>query len=125
MALMPSSSPPLVLVVEDDPPFCPIAIDALEEVGFEVFEAPSANYAVTLLEAKRDIGVVSTDVTMPGTLNGFDLACLIRSTYPHVHVVVSSGAPPPGFSGEAPDARFAPKPYRMTDIVRIIRGMSA
>jgi hypothetical protein len=100
MALMPSSSPPLVLVVEDDPPFCPIAIDALEEVGFEVFEAPSAN-------------------------NGFDLACLIRSTYPHVHVVVSSGAPPPGFSGEAPDARFAPKPYRMTDIVRIIRGMSA
>jgi hypothetical protein len=39
--------------------------------------------------------------------------------------VVSSGALPPGFSGEAPDARFVPKPYRMTDIVRIIRGMGA
>ena len=88
-------------------------------------EAPSANYVVTLLEAKRDIGVAFTDITMPGTLNGFDLAWLIRSTYPHVHVVVSSGAPPPGFSGEAPDVHFVPKPYRMTDVVRIIRGMGA
>ena len=125
MALMPSSSPPLVLVVKDDPPVRPMAIDALEEGGFEVFEAPSADYAVTLLEAKRDIGVVFTDITMPGTLNGFDLAWLIRSTYPHVHVAVSSGALPPGFGGEAPDAHFVPKPYRMADIVRIIRGMGA
>jgi CheY-like chemotaxis protein len=92
------------------PPVRPIAIDAFEEVGFEVFEAPSADYAVTLLEAKRDIGLVFTDVTMLGTLNGFDLARLIRCTYPHVHVVVSFGALPPGFSGAAPDARFVPKP---------------
>ena len=102
-----------------------MAVDALEDEGFEVLEAPSADYAVTLLEARRDIGVVFTDITMPGTLNGFDLARLIRSNYPHIHVVVSSGALPPGFSGEAPDARFVPKPYRMTDIVRIIRGMGA
>jgi hypothetical protein len=52
-------------------------------------------------------------------------ARLIRRTSPHVHVVVSPGALPPGFSGEAPDARFVPKPYRMTDVVRIIRGMGA
>jgi CheY-like chemotaxis protein len=102
-----------------------MAVDALENDGFEVLEAPSADYAATLLEARRDIGVVFTDITMPGTLNGYDLARLVRRTYPHVHVVVSSGALPPGFSGEAPDARFVPKPYRMTDIVRIIRGMGA
>jgi CheY-like chemotaxis protein len=48
-----------------------------------VLEAPSADDAVTLLEARRDLGVVFTDITMPGTLNGFDLARLIRRTYPH------------------------------------------
>jgi CheY-like chemotaxis protein len=115
----------LILVVEDDAMVRAMAVDALEEEGFEVLEAPSADDAATLLEARGDIGVVFTDITMPGTLNGFDLARLIRSTYPHVHVVVSSGALPPGFSGEAPDAHFVPKPYCMTDVVRIIRGMGA
>ncbi|WP_414476221.1 hypothetical protein [Microvirga sp. M2] len=61
---------------------------------------------------------------MPGTLNGFHLARLVRGTYPHIHVLVASGALPSGFSGVAPDARFVPKPYRMTDIVRIIREMA-
>jgi CheY-like chemotaxis protein len=115
----------LILVVEDDAIVRAMAVDALEEEGFEVLEAPSADDAATLLESRGDIGVVFTDITMPGTLNGFDLARLIRSTYPHVHVVVSSGALPPGFSGEAPDAHFVPKPYCMTDVVRIIRGMGA
>ncbi|EIM26861.1 response regulator [Microvirga lotononidis] len=101
-----------------------MAVDALEVEGFEVIEAPSADYAVTLLEARRDISVVFTDITMPGTLNGHDLARLVRRAYPHVHVLVSSGALPPGFSGEVPDGRFVPKPYRMTDIVRIIREMA-
>lgn len=67
--------------------------------------------------------MVFTDVTMPGTLNGFHLARLIRREYPHIAVLVSSGALPKGFRGEAPEARFIPKPYRMTEVVQIIRGM--
>ena len=102
-----------------------IAVDGLEDEGFTVLEAPTADYAVTLLASRSDIGVVFTDITMPGALNGFDLARLVRRTYPHIPVLVSSGALPPGFSGEAPDARFIPKPYRMRDVVRIIRTMTA
>jgi CheY-like chemotaxis protein len=121
----PSTSPPLVLVVEDDAFVRAMAVDALEEEGFEVLEAPSADYAVTVLESRSDIGVVFTDITMPGTLNGFDLARLVRRLYPRISVLVSSGALPSGFTGEAPDARFVPKLYRMTEVVRIIRGMTA
>jgi DNA-binding NtrC family response regulator len=102
-----------------------MAVDALEEEGFKVLEAPSADYAVTVLGSRSDIGVVFTDITMPGTLNGFDLARLVRRLYPRISVLVSSGALPSGFTGEAPDARFVPKPYRMTEVVRIIRGMTA
>jgi CheY-like chemotaxis protein len=121
----PNPSFPLVLVVEDDALVRAMAVDALEEEGFAVLEAPSADYAVTVLESRSDVGVVFTDVTMPGTLNGFDWARLVRSLYPRVAVLVSSGALPSGFNGEAPDARFVPKPYRMMDVVRIIRGMTA
>lgn len=113
-----------ILVVEDDAFVRSIAVDALEGEDFEVLEAPSADYAVTVLQARSDIGVVFTDVTLPGALNGFDLARLIRRAYPHVAVLVSSGALPNGVSGEAPEARFIPKPYRMTEVMRIIRGMT-
>lgn len=40
-------------------------------------------------------------------------------------VLVTSGALPSGFNGEAPQARFVPKPYRMSEVIRIIRGMTA
>lgn len=123
--MQPGASSSLVLVVEDDPTVRAMAVDALEDEGFAVLEAATADYATTLLASRSDIGVVFTDVTMPGTLNGFDLARMVRQAYPHVHVLVSSGALPSGFSGEAPEARFVPKPYRMTDVVRIIRTMTA
>src|SRR3954452_4950177 len=100
------SSSSRILVVEDDALVRAMAVDALEEEGFAVLEAPSADYAVTVLESRSDVGVVFTDVTMPGTLNGFDLARLVRSLYPRVAVLVPSGALPSGFNGEAPDARF-------------------
>jgi hypothetical protein len=40
-------------------------------------------------------------------------------------VLVTSGALPSGFSGQAPQARFVPKPYRMSEVIRSIRGMTA
>jgi CheY-like chemotaxis protein len=69
--------PMCVLVVEDDPHVRASTVEALEAEGFEVIEAPSADYAVTLLRSRGDIDAVFTDVAMPGTLNGFDLARLV------------------------------------------------
>jgi CheY-like chemotaxis protein len=121
----PMSEELCVLVVEDDAFVRAVAVDALEEEGFQVLEAPSADYAATLLEARKDIGVLFTDVSMPGTLNGFDLARRVQALYAHMVVLVTSGALPSGFSGEAPQARFVPKPYRMSEVIRIIRAMTA
>jgi CheY-like chemotaxis protein len=118
------NGPPLILLVEDDPFIRAMAADALEEEGFEVLEAPSADYALAALQSRTNIRVLFTDVTMPGSLNGFELARLVRATYPQIGVLVSSGALPKGFSGEAPEARFIPKPYRMTEVIPIIRGMA-
>lgn len=98
-----------------------MAVEALEAEGFVVLEAPSADYAATILQKRNDIGVVFTDVTLPGTLNGFDLAQLAQRLHPQIGVLVTSGALPPGFSGEAPVARFVPKPYRMSGVIPIIR----
>lgn len=114
---------PLVLIVEDDAFIRAMAADSLEEEGFEVLEALCADYALSVLQSRTNISVLFTDVTMPGTLNGFDLARLVAAAYPEICVPVSSGALPKGFDVEASETRFVAKAYRMTDIVQVIRGM--
>jgi DNA-binding NtrC family response regulator len=114
----------LVLVVEDEPAVRAVAVETLEIEGFKVIEAPSADYAVTILQARDDIRVVFTDVTMPGHLNGFDLAQIAKSLHPNISVIVTSGALPSGFSGLAPEARFLQKPYRMTGVIRLIHELT-
>lgn len=79
--------------------------------------------AATLLRDRNDIGVVFTDVDMPGALNGFDLARIAQAMQPPIAVLVVSGGLPPGFSRVAPDTRFMRKPYRMTEVLRTIHEM--
>jgi CheY-like chemotaxis protein len=52
----------VVLVVEDEPLVRALAVDALEDEGFEVIEASTGDYALAVLKARRDVDVVLTDV---------------------------------------------------------------
>jgi CheY-like chemotaxis protein len=56
----------VVLIVEDEALVRMTAVDMIEEAGFEVLEATNADEAILLLEARRDITVVFTDIEMPG-----------------------------------------------------------
>src|SRR4051794_30606998 len=79
----------LILVVEDEPAVRAVVVKFLEYEGFEVIEAPSADHAVTILQARNNIRIVFTDVTMPGNLIGFDLARIARTLHPDISVIVT------------------------------------
>jgi CheY-like chemotaxis protein len=68
----------VVLIVEDEALVRMTAVDMIEEAGFEILEATNADEAILLLEARRDITVVFTDIEMPGSMNGLRLAEAIR-----------------------------------------------
>jgi CheY-like chemotaxis protein len=87
----------LILAVEDEPAVRAVAVEALEDDGFEVIEAPSADHAATILQARDDIAVVFTDVTMPGNLNGFDLARIAPALHGNIPVIIASGHCRQGF----------------------------
>jgi DNA-binding NtrC family response regulator len=120
-----SSPQTIVLVVEPDPQVRAMAADVLEQESFEVIEAPSADYAATILQARNDVAALLTEIATPGVLNGFDLARMAQAHNPQIVVIVVTGALPSGFSGTAPDARFVHKPYRMTDVIRRFRESAA
>jgi CheY-like chemotaxis protein len=82
---------PVVLVVEDEPIQRMMAVDLVEDAGFEALEAWGADDAVRILESRADIRIVFTDIDMPGSMNGLRLAAAIRDRWPPIEIIVTSG----------------------------------
>jgi two-component system, response regulator PdtaR len=124
MRLGQSITPPVVLVVEDEPLVRMTAADELDEAGFLVLEAKNADEAIAVLEAHSDeVQVLFTDVDMPGSMNGMALAEQVYQRWPHVLLLISSGYARP-HPDEIPDhGHFLPKPYRGATLVRHIVEM--
>jgi DNA-binding NtrC family response regulator len=113
----------VVLVVEDEPLVRAMAVDVLEDAGFEVIEASTADYAVTVLDAREDIRVLFTDVEMPGRLNGFQLARIVQDHHHRVRVIIGSGRARPSAGDMAPHAVFLEKPYAPETLTKTVRGL--
>jgi CheY-like chemotaxis protein len=80
-----------VLVVEDEVLIRSFVADELREGGFQVVEASSADEAWAFLESGEKIDLIFSDVHMPGSMNGLDLARRVQAKYPHVRFIVTSG----------------------------------
>lgn len=108
---------PLVLIVEDEPLVRELAGVAISEAGFEVVEAADADEALEILEARSDVGVLCTDVDMPGSLNGLELARIVHERWPAMRLVVTSGRAP----ADVPDdGRFLRKPYTLDALAETV-----
>jgi CheY-like chemotaxis protein len=82
--------PKVILVVDDEPLLRTLVRDVLEDMGYAVKEAGTADEALKLLE-EDGIAAVLTDIEMPGPFNGLDLAWMVRAMWPTIPVVVTSG----------------------------------
>jgi CheY-like chemotaxis protein len=71
-------SPVYVLVVEDDFLSRLHAVSLVQDAGYIAVEASDADEAITILEARKDIRIVFTDIDMPGSMDGLKLAHAIR-----------------------------------------------
>jgi CheY-like chemotaxis protein len=118
-----SSSPlsdarPVILVVEDEPDERYLAAELLEETGFRVIEAETAERALAILNGRGDeVSVVFSDVRTPGPIGGFELARIIGVTWPRVRVLLTSGDAGDQPSDLRMSATFIPKPWRAADIL--------
>ena len=116
-------SPPVVLVVEDEPLVRMLAVDILEDEGFEVVEASTAAAVLALLEKRGDVTALFTDIDMPGGMNGLELAKVVHDRWPKVALVVTSGVFRPAADKLPNDGVFIQKPYATSAPVRVIREL--
>jgi CheY-like chemotaxis protein len=108
----------LVLLVEDEVLVRIVASEALHDSGFDVLEAADADDALALLKSRTDIGLLFTDVNLPGGLDGLALAAIVHSNWPDIRIVVTSGRP---LAGQVPDSgRFLSKPYSLDHMAAVV-----
>ena len=85
------SQRPMVLVVDDSAEVAEVTSALFEQLGYETICRDSAEAALSLLGDGAKIDLVFSDIVMPGTIDGVGLASEVRSLYPHLPVVLTTG----------------------------------
>ena len=120
-----SSSRPHVLVVEDEFFSRLHAVNLVEAAGYKAIEASNADEAIAILESRKDIRIVFTDIDMPGSMDGLKLARAVRDRWPPIELILTSG------HFDVPDNKiperglFFSKPYRDQEIVSALQKFAS
>ncbi|HVJ51007.1 MAG TPA: cache domain-containing protein [Aliidongia sp.] len=83
--------PGSLLLVEDDEDVAKVAAGLLERLGCTVTTAPNAAIALERLESGEEFSLMVSDIMMPGTMNGLDLARLTRRRWPELRILLATG----------------------------------
>ncbi|WP_267360058.1 MULTISPECIES: ATP-binding protein [unclassified Methylobacterium] len=122
------TAPPLILVVDDSHEAAAMAAEAIQDVGYRVVIAHSAEEALERFDEAQADGdgfkLVFSDVIMPGGANGITLAATIRERDPAVSVLLTTGYNDEmSIDGPQPDAMdVLGKPFRRSELIDRIQS---
>ena len=118
---------PLVLLVEDDPDVRRVIRLQLVGLGYPVIEADHAADALQLLASVPTVGILVSDLVMPGGMDGQALCSAARQRAPHVKALLISGYAEgdavPG--GSSSGFTLLKKPFTSTELQQALDGLSA
>ena len=117
---------PTVLIVEDEVLSRLAMAEYLRECGFHVIEAASGVEAQQLVLAGLKVDLVFSDITMPGGVDGIDLALWLMVQCESTKVILTSGLPDALTKAQSACDQvleFVPKPYNHADVVKRIREL--
>jgi DNA-binding NtrC family response regulator len=109
-----------VLIVEDELQLLTLLSEALEEEGYEVHGAANALVAFEMLHKHPEIGLVVTDIGLPGTGDGRDLAGYVKATRPDLPILFVTGQG--GATTDADGSAILQKPFALDHFVEVVRS---
>jgi PAS domain S-box-containing protein len=108
-----------VLIVEDDELVAELAAGMLSELGFESTVAHSAKEALEQMASGDRPKLIFTDIIMPGGISGLELARKLRSRFPELPILLTTG-----YSEEVGSAHGFPvlqKPYEIESLAGAVQ----
>jgi PAS domain S-box-containing protein len=111
-----------LLLVEDEAAVRQMVAASLARCGYRVLEAESGDAAVELWRSQAaSIDLLLTDMVMPGSLSGRELAVRLRSDRPDLKVVYMSGYGAHDLAGE-PWSILVQKPFQLSTLAQVLRA---
>jgi PAS domain S-box-containing protein len=106
-----------ILVVEDDDRVAVVVCAMIEDLGYRVTHVGDALQALEELgRSEERFDLVFSDIIMPGTLNGLQLAATIRERRPDLPIVLTSGYAGGTESQSELTYQVLEKPYGATEL---------
>ncbi len=125
----PAAHKPVILIVEDNDAVREVASAMIEDIGFDTLQASSGSEALRILEARKDIDLVLSDVIMAGGMNGPELAARALKLRPELKLLFMSGYAPGSVRQmkELPEAiDLVNKPFTRNDLTsKVMRALAA
>jgi two-component system, response regulator PdtaR len=112
--------PCTVLVVEDEPLVRLMVAEELRDSGMRVIEAGTADEALEHLCAGDAVDFVFADIELPGSMNGLELARRVKTHFPNLKLLMTSGRVPA--REVAANRPFIAKPYDIPEVIDRIRA---
>ena len=109
-----------ILLVEDDDLIRANTAETLQDAGFVVVHAVTAEEAMTALQTAQ-IDVLVTDINLPGE-SGIELAGRARQLRPDLSIVFATGDGGMAADAADMDAALLTKPYSAAQLIGAVRG---
>jgi two-component system, OmpR family, response regulator len=112
-----------VLIVEDNYLLLEMLTSLCEQQGIRVFSASSGEDALTMLRQRADeIDWLFTDISLPGLIDGWEVAAAYRERHPRRPIIYASTAPHIARRTVA-GSIFVHKPFQVREIISLARMM--
>lgn len=121
---MPQARPgEVVLVTEDDPQVRMVVANFLNDLGYATLQAENGDAAIAILRGADRVDLLFSDIAMPGSLNGYQLATQAAALRPALKVVLTSAYANGVTKGAEHRSafEFLQKPYRNQDLAGLVR----
>jgi CheY-like chemotaxis protein len=117
-----------ILMVDDDDLVRMLVTASLTDLGYKMLEAANGKAAMSMMESGQKLDLLLTDIGLPGSMNGWQLADAMRALRPGLPVLFITGY------NEAPEGKNAQletgmaviaKPFHMKTLTSEIRRIIA
>jgi CheY-like chemotaxis protein len=117
---------PVILLAEDEAMLRVIAVEMLEDAGFQVFEAADGLEALELLKSNPDISLLVSDIKMP-RMDGYTLVEQGLTLKPDLKILLMSGyaQDPPPHLVKAREIQILRKPFNLERLCALVAEMTA
>jgi two-component system, NtrC family, sensor kinase len=109
-----------VLLVEDNRDVAEATVAMLESIGCTVKHAIAAEPALEMLAAGEKFDLVLSDIVMPGGVDGVELARQLRTRYPSLAVLLTTGYSTAAQKAAGEKFPILLKPYQIEALQRAI-----